>query len=117
MLRRARAVAAKIGCHRDPGTTPFSNPSEWGSGGSASGQHSRVHLRSLPCGGCTGSCSVQKKNHLGTRPRGAHVKRLVGSTAIALLALTGCTGGSKDAIAPSSSPSASSTVSSGCLLY
>ena len=41
------------------------------------------------------------------------MKRLVGSTAIALLALTGCTGGSTDANAPSSSPSASSSVSSG----
>lgn len=41
------------------------------------------------------------------------MKRLVGSTAIALIALTGCAGGSKDATAPVSSPSASSSASSG----
>lgn len=44
--------------------------------------------------------------------RGAIVKRLVGSTAIALVALTGCTGGSTDAKAPAPSPSASSGPSS-----
>ena len=41
------------------------------------------------------------------------MKRLVGSTAIALIALTGCAGGSKDATAPVSSPSASTSASSG----
>jgi plastocyanin len=39
------------------------------------------------------------------------VKRLVGTTAIALIALTGCSGGSKDASAPSASLSASSGAS------
>jgi hypothetical protein len=40
------------------------------------------------------------------------VKRLIGSTAIALIALTGCSGGSKDASAPARSTSASSSSSS-----
>lgn len=39
------------------------------------------------------------------------MKRLVGSTAIALVALTGCTSGNKDATPPGPSPSASSRAS------
>lgn len=41
------------------------------------------------------------------------MKRLIGSTAVALIALTGCSGGSKDASKPAPFTSASSSSSSG----